>query len=202
MAKVTFNGETKLITVITGTTDIDVELDLYSEWKNWINLADNAKYLHAFRTFGGDATNAEETQFAPKFFFLMNGWKIMVNGDNIQVQLNLYIDGGGSPFIVNNGSVVSKISDANVIGGAGGLTSEEHTKLMSVPEAQTNADTLLNSIALNYNTIGSLGELLNEIRKITKNKVVAIGDVIDVYEEDGTTIWKTFNLSNGGRIEL
>ena len=114
MAKVTFDGENKIIEVVNGVTQIDVQNDLYSSWKNWVILSDNAKYMQAFRTFGGDPTSA--TQSAPKYFFLLNGWKVLVDNDNILVQSNLYTDDGTSPFIVqNNGSVSATNSDAQSI---------------------------------------------------------------------------------------
>jgi len=114
MAKVTFNGATKRIQVNTGITQLDVQNDLYSDWKEWVLLSDNAKYLQAFRTFGGDPTST--TQSAPKYFFLTNDWKILIDNENVVVQVNLYTEDGSSPFIVqNNGSVSATNSDAQSI---------------------------------------------------------------------------------------
>ena len=73
MANVTFDGENKIIRVNDGVVQINVELDLYSEWKRWMMEDDNAKWLQAFRSAGGDPTNLEATQFSPRYFFLMNG---------------------------------------------------------------------------------------------------------------------------------
>ncbi len=116
MVVVTFDGPNKLMNVISGTTNIDVEKDLYSDWKEWILLSDNAKYLRALRTTGGDPTNAAGTSFSPKYFFLMNGWRVKIDGDTVIVERNLYVDEGGSPFIViNDGGVTSTNSDAQVI---------------------------------------------------------------------------------------
>ena len=112
--KVSFNGTTKIIEVLPGETDINVEQDLYSDWKEWLET--NPNFLHAFRTTGGDPTNAEGTAFSPKYFFLMNGWRVKVDGENVAFKKNLYVDEGGSPFIiVNNGGVSSDNSDAQVI---------------------------------------------------------------------------------------
>ena len=115
-SKVTFNGPNKLIVVKEGVTNIDVQIDLYSEWKHWLTEGDNSKYDQAFRTFGGDPTNTEETQFAPRYFFLTNGWKVFIDGSSLVVQINLYTDDGSSPYIViNNGSVSARNSDAQII---------------------------------------------------------------------------------------
>jgi hypothetical protein len=36
--------------------------------------------------------------------------------------------------------------------------------------------------------------------KLLGNKVVRVGDVITVYESDNVTIWRQYDLSNGGRV--
>jgi len=114
--KVTFDGPNKLITINDDVTYIDVGTDLYSAWKHWWLEDDNSKYAQAFRTFGGDPTNADGTQFAPQYFFLMNGWRVVVDGTNVTFHTNLYTDEGESPYIIkNNGSVSAAISDAQVV---------------------------------------------------------------------------------------
>jgi hypothetical protein len=113
--KVTFNGEDRLININIGVITLDVQIDLYSEWKRWSVLENNLKYLQAFRTFGGDQTISG--QFAPRYFFLMNGWRIVVDsGIDLLVGTNLYTDELDSPFIVTNNSTVSlNNSDAAVV---------------------------------------------------------------------------------------
>jgi hypothetical protein len=111
-SKVVFSGPTKQIIVNNGVTEIDVKTDLYSEWKRWAIEENNLGYLQAFRTFGGDPTITG--QFAPAYFFLTNGWRVIVdNGDEVSVGVNLYTDELNSPFIVGNSSAVSlRNSDA------------------------------------------------------------------------------------------
>lgn len=111
MAKITFDGVAKTMTVNFGVTSIDVEKDLYSEWKVWVASGVGAQYEPAFRTFGGDSTVG--TQSAPKYFFLTNGWRIIVDGQDVVFASNLYTDEGVSPVIALNGSAVS-ISNSDV----------------------------------------------------------------------------------------
>lgn len=115
--KVTFDGPAKAINVVAGVSELDVEGEVYSAWKRWSTESDNAKYLQAFRTFGGDPTSAG--QYAPKYFFLLNGWQIHIDGNDtlyVDVALNLYVDGGGNPFILTNGATVSNLrSDVAVV---------------------------------------------------------------------------------------
>lgn len=68
-----FNGTTKVISLAVNTRSFDVR-DLYSRWKEWVQESDNAKYLPAMRTTGGDPILGQ-LSIAP-YYFLMNGWQI------------------------------------------------------------------------------------------------------------------------------
>jgi hypothetical protein len=46
------------------------------------------------------------------------------------------------------------------------------------------------------------GEMFEAIFKLTHNKVTKTGDIITIYESNGVTVWKQFNLSSGGRVEI
>ena len=74
----TFNGETLIITldpVVDGVLDVDVGIDLYTEWKTWAKQG-NLRFPAAFRTTGGDELTAIIN--AGSYFFLRNdyGWRI------------------------------------------------------------------------------------------------------------------------------
>lgn len=45
-------------------------------------------------------------------------------------------------------------------------------------------------------------EYILDIFKLTGNNVTASGDVITIYEEDGSTPWRQYNLADGGRIRV
>lgn len=96
----TFNGITKRITV-TGVTEVDVK-DLYSSWKEWAVAGDNLKYSQALRTIGGDPT--VEGQSAPSYYFLTNGWRIIIDAINVSFSFNIYSDDGENPIITLNGA--------------------------------------------------------------------------------------------------
>ena len=119
MPKVTFDGENRRIDVLPGVVQIDVARDLYSAWKEWL-IEDpiNMRWLQAFRSAGGDPTNLDATQFSPRYFFLMNGWRVYIaNGNVIDVQLNLYTDNPDGIIYVtsNNSGVNARTSDAAVV---------------------------------------------------------------------------------------
>ena len=103
---ITFNGISKRIVINPPTVNVSVKNDIYSAWKKWILLADNAKYQQAFRTIGGDPVGGG--QFAGDIYFLMNNWQIEVN-TVIKVTGTLFHDNGIEPFIVNAGGGVTAI---------------------------------------------------------------------------------------------
>ena len=93
--------------------DIDVQ-DLYSRWKDWTLEGTNLQWESAFRTFGGDTTIQGQT--APKYFFLTNGWRVVVDGFDATFATNLYTDEGDSAVITLNGGTAQIInSDAPII---------------------------------------------------------------------------------------
>lgn len=91
MADVTFNGPLKRIQVNAGITEIDVR-EMYSAWKDWARLSDNTKWLKALEVVGGDDIGGG--QFAPIFFFLLNGWRIRPDDTSgahtLLISTNLY----------------------------------------------------------------------------------------------------------------
>ena len=117
MAKVSFNGVNREIVVLPGVEEIDTQIDLYSEWKLWVQSSDNngsnSRFPAAFRTFGGDPTITG--QFAPRYFFLINNWELLASSVSIQVATNLYTDGEGSGVIIDNAAVLVRNSDAPVV---------------------------------------------------------------------------------------
>lgn len=108
--KVTFDGENKLITVNSGETLVYVKDDIYSGWKEWIQVRDNAKYEPAFRTTGGDPVGGG--LYAGDIYFTINGWKIVVN-EQVEVVGIIYDDTpGASPFIISaGGGVRNRVSN-------------------------------------------------------------------------------------------
>ena len=110
--KVTFDGAVKLIIVDEDITALDVQADLYSTWKEWVQMDSNAKYLAALRTVGGDPTVGVKS-VAP-YFFLMNGWKIRPYEGNhtLIITGNLFVD---EPETYGSNITVTTIGDYQVL---------------------------------------------------------------------------------------
>jgi len=133
---VTFDGIQKRI-LVTGVTSVDVQRDLYSGWKRWVRAAANAKFQQAMRPVGGDSIGGG--QQSPAYFFLLNDWKIIVSGENVNFASNIYCDelsnSNTFPFVVSGGGAVSyKISDSPVVtvSSGSGLSPDQDAKLTSI----------------------------------------------------------------------
>jgi len=121
MSKVNFDGSTKIISINTGVTNIDVKIDLYLEWKKWVLEGDNSKWLSAFRSLGGDPTTSNQN--APSYFFLTNNWRVKIENLNVTIQDNLYSDDYDIPYININSTILSKNSDIpNIDNSLTGIT--------------------------------------------------------------------------------
>jgi len=129
--KVTFDGPNKLILVNDGVIALDVQIDLYSDWKEWALGYDGiipAKYLEAMRSVGGDPLPGGRVVGAT--YFLTNGWRIKPWSGTYRLSVagNLYTEEGDSPYLAADGllnnifveSVVSTLVESTGVG-----TSEE-----------------------------------------------------------------------------
>jgi hypothetical protein len=134
---ITFDGTTKVITLTSGTTSLDV-VDLYSRWKDWVNLG-NANYLPAFESVGGNPIDVSSGTAVPLYAFLLNGWRVRPQSANHTLNVSsgvLLVAEGGDPFVNPVGSYVVRINYQQPVqaitvstGGGGGLTTEQNDKL-------------------------------------------------------------------------
>ena len=142
MAKVTFDGVNRIIDVDFGITELDAQIDLYSDWKEWVLETGqaNAKYLQAFRTVAGDPIGGGK--FIAPYFFLLNGWIIRPHDADheLLVEGNLYADpatnpiatasaGGYTVAIILERSIDAITTVVSTSGSGGGLTTEQAQQL-------------------------------------------------------------------------
>lgn len=148
-----FNGNTKVITLTTGTVSVSVR-DLWSRWVDWFLTGDNSKYPLAFVNVGGDSIDATAGTSIPIYAFLMNGWKIKPQEANHTLSINdgiLLVNGGGDPFNNTSGSYIVRINYSQPVqaitvsttGSTGGLTPEQDALLNQIS---------LDTIAIKPNT--------------------------------------------------
>ncbi len=99
--KLTYDFENRLL-IISGTiTEIDVQVDLYSDWKeDVINNVFNPGVFHPFRTTAGDPLGPG-IKISP-YFFLINGWKIRPSEEDhtLTIRGNLFTDPAGLDIVI------------------------------------------------------------------------------------------------------
>ncbi len=91
MADAIFDGANLHIT-LPSVGSFDAQTNIYSAWKEWVALSDNAKFPPAFDTSGGDSVGSSQ-EVAP-YFFCRNdlGWRIKMPSQDgeIVVSGNLF----------------------------------------------------------------------------------------------------------------
>lgn len=165
-AVVTFDGVNKLIVEIAAgaLNETDV-VEIYSEWKEWVRLSDNSKFLQAFTPVGGDPITP--TQSLGITYFLENGWRLRPAelSHKWTVVGNLFTrEPGQSAFVdtvgaytVNAETRVSNLIDTISVGS--GLSPTEQTRLLELWQrlgldpaekvTYTDAGIVVGSITLN-----------------------------------------------------
>ena len=93
---VTFDGERKLIIVNPNVTELSIKTDVYSSWKEWVLVRDNLKFLSAIRTTGGDPIG--NSQYTGDVYFLINGWKLLIDIRKTKVSGVLFSDDYDSAY--------------------------------------------------------------------------------------------------------
>jgi hypothetical protein len=169
-----FDGANKLITLDAptgGILNVSVEQDLYSDWKEWVLLSDNAKFLPAFsNSVGGDPLGTGLN--AGAYFFLNNdiGWRIISSDEDQEARYfgNLVPIDVGLPIIIPTpGRTVL------------------HLGLQPITQG----------------TVDVLRELNVIRQIVGGRAVVSVDDLtITVYDEDDITILRTFSISADGRL--
>lgn len=110
--KVTFDGPNRLIIINDGELDIDVKVDLYSDWKEWAQQRDYLKYYPAMRSVGGDPTTGGN--FLGSTFFTINDWRVQIS-DSTVFDGNLFSDDFDSPFVTVEGAKVARQQFSNLV---------------------------------------------------------------------------------------
>ena len=124
--KVTFDGPNKIIRVNEGVTELDIKVDVFSDWKEWvITRAENAFWEPAIRSIGGDPTVAGQT--AGDIYFLQNGWKLYIDLTKVKVTGTLFSDDFDSAYFDFNGVIQFPAQVSSLVSGISATTSSGGT---------------------------------------------------------------------------
>lgn len=200
-----FDGENKLIYVNPAIASISVKEDIYSDWKEWSQVRDHAKFLPAIRTTGGDPVGGGE--YTGDVYFLINGWRLIID-HSLNIDGVIYSDDFPSPFVQVEGTqiVTNKVSSlvsviAPQISGITVPTVTEirqemdtnSTKLISIKD---KVDTLNNgpTAAQIRQEMDTNSEKLAQIKAILDS--MDVPTVIQIRQEMDTNSAKLIEISN------
>lgn len=165
--KVTFDGDKKLIIINYGFVDIDVKIDIYSNWKEWVKIRDNLKFQTAIRSVGGDPINEEQGRYLGSTFFLTNGWKMRTwEADHkLSVVGNLYADQsniyGTNLFVPtqdpHNIEIILTVSNITEVTKPTVIVSG-----IEIPTAQEISTAVWNTPVIGNSTTGTFGEFISK----------------------------------------
>jgi len=110
--KVTFDPERKFIIVNEGVTQLDIHVDVYSDFKEWFKLGTNAQFLPAIRAVGGDLL--PDLTPLGRSYFLINGWRIFLD-HAVTIDGNIYSENFPSPYVVDSGVQLSAQKFSNLV---------------------------------------------------------------------------------------
>lgn len=172
--KVAFDSITKTIFVAEGVTQLDVKVDLYSAWKEWVKEAPDAVIPAgqpiAFSAVGGDAVT--DNQNLGTTFFLENGWRIQpfTSGQSYTLTItgNLYTrEPGETPFYFAEGASVSLVR-SNIVD----LITVSAVAVAITPEdvaaiSEAAADKVWDELLTDHTIAGSAGRKLKDNLKKT-----------------------------------
>ena len=146
--KCIFDGINKLIFISPNEAVIDVKTDLYSDWKEWVQLEQNAKFEAALRTIGGDPLGGG--QYAGDMYFLINGWKVVIE-HYVEINGILFSDNFPSPYVIQpGGGVFATVSSLALSYSTTGVAAPTVQEIRS--EMDTNSTKLI-SISNQVNTL-------------------------------------------------
>jgi len=177
MAKVMFDGINRQISVNSNESIIDVKIDIYSSWKNWLTLSDNAKFEPAIRTIGGDNIGGGDK--AGDIYFMMNGWKILVN-HSVDFNGVIFSDDFPSPFTSPLGTniVTNKVSNLVVRSLSAGSSTVSPSDITSHIDA--NSIKLAQTLEKLTQVLGYVDELETRISATRASKL----DNLDIKTSD------------------
>lgn len=172
--KVSFDGPAKIIYVSKGVTVLNVNIDVYSAWKEWniasLEAPSALAYEKALTVLGGDPIT--ESQSVGVTYFLENGWRIQPIPSEesyvLTVNGNIYTrETGGNPFLFAQGVSVSlvrsNIVDLITVQSLGVTITEADIAAIAVASGNVAATKVWDETLSSHIISGSTGHKLGKI---------------------------------------
>ena len=173
--KVTFDGANRIIRVNPDVTQLDIKTDIYSDWKDWVNSKDdNAVWLPAIRTIGGDPT--VEGQFAGDIYFLINDWKLYIDLTKVKVTGVLFSDDYEAAYFSYDDVIQYPVQVSSIVSGSAQLVNSD-----SITQANNE---ILNKVLEVWQLMGL--DLSNP-KTITDSSITVNGITLTIGQPDKDT---------------
>lgn len=194
--KVTFDGANRIIYVNPEVTELDIKIDVYSNWKEWTKaMPENAGWLPAIRTIGGDPTITGE--FAGDIYFLINNWKLYVDLTKVRITGALFSDNFSSAYYTYSGTIQYPAQVSSIVVGSAQLADSESisNSLSSIQSTTTSTNTTVNSISSSNATILAkvlevwqlMGLDLSNPKTITDTSITVGGITLSIGQPNATS---------------
>lgn len=218
---ITINWPTKVISVpradmmLTQTSPFEIrELNIETFRLTLRDLEDNIEGMPFPRTHKHNTEVTLGSLVLARVIEIVNGYTITFEDGNYAVDIVGANNNIADAVNLNQVQVRSYNSAGLIkVTSGSGLSTEEHDQLMQIenPPSQNLDDykadvSELATISANIDTIitslTNIDLMIVVIQKLTGNKVTKVGDVITIYENNGTSVWRRYNLANGGRVQV
>jgi len=172
--KVAFDAWNRLIYVAEGVTELNVTIDIYSAWKEWIlgspEYPHPSAALQAISVVGGDPIT--DTRDLGATFFLENGWRIVPwpsgAGYVLTIEGNIYTrEAGGNPVIPESNVTIS-LTRSNLIDV---VTVTPESVTISNADIASIADAVWNEALSEHQNPGTTGLKLK--KSLNKTQYIA-----------------------------
>ena len=196
--KVTFDGANRIIYVNPDVTELDIKIDIYSDWKEWVSASsDNAVWAPAIRTIGGDPTVAG--QYAGDIYFLINNWKLYVDVTKVKITGALFSDNYLSAYYDYLGNLQYPVEVSSIVVGAAQIANSDNitTSLSSISATTTTTNNTVNDISATTTTINSTVNSLSSSNATILSKVLEVWQLMGLDLSNPKTITDT-SITVGG----
>lgn len=210
---VQFDGPNRLIIVNPGVAELNVKIDIYSNWKEWAKFYDYGKYPPAIRSIGGDPTVGGV--FAGDIYFLTNGWRLIIDITQTALTGSLFSDDFETPLINEDGvpqfqsfvsNLVSTIAiPTNVVTGTALTTAEVTSIVDTVVRDLLELDQGFDGTADPSSIAGRLNstqQIVNTILKYSANRteIDPVANTLTVFDDDNITPLRIFDLYDRNNV--
>lgn len=156
--KVTFDGIAKQIIVNEGVTALDIRADVYSAWIEWQAMTGrgNTRFFRAMRYTGLDIIPGG---FSGDSYFLINGWKLLVDITKVKVTGVLFSDDYDTPYYQPDLTAVYPATVAalvNTVSNSVNVVTGDISSI-SVPTSSQNAAAVRSELTPELTAIDNMG---------------------------------------------